>query len=303
MKNLIYISIISGLLLFSCNGKQTNTESQDINSILAEETNETELAISEESMNDIIQSLPSPLEIATLIKESGIRFNKNFLNPTENADNYSTDTDKALAMGIYSGDLGYINIYEKSTTAISYLGTVKKIADDLKIGQFFDIELIKRIASNSKKLDSLLYISTISFEKMDRYLREQKRSKLSVLLVTGTWLESVYLATEVVNNAPNKDLFDRIAEQKTVLDQILLIVSAYEADPFFDDLNQKLNKLKAEYDKVTIEYNYVEPETKEVNGRLVIVDNSTTTVKMTDEQLFNIRQIIKQIRTDIISSS
>ena len=303
MKHQITFYIFCSLLLISCGGNRNDSGSQDLNSLLGEKSSQSELSISEEAMNEIIQSLPSPLEIATLIRETGLRYNPDFLNSTDNAKLYSTDTEKALAMGIYSGDLGYINIYEKSSAAFNYLGTVKKLADDLMIGQFFDIETIKRIASNSSKIDSLLYISTMSFEKMDRYLRDQKRSKLSVLLVTGTWIESVYLATQVVNNKRNDDLVERIAEQKMILDQILLIVSAYEDDALFKKVSDDLRRLKNEYDKVTITYNYQEPVTKEINGRLVIIDNSTTEVNMSDEQLVTIIGMVAEIRNKMVLNS
>lgn len=303
MKHQITFYIFCSLLLISCGGNRNDSDSQDLNSLLGEKSSQSELSISEEAMNEIIQSLPSPLEIATLIRETGLRYNPDFLNSTNNAKLYSTDTEKALAMGIYSGDLGYINIYEKSSAAFNYLGTVKRLADDLMIGQFFDIETIKRIASNSSKIDSLLYISTMSFEKMDRYLRDQKRSKLSVLLVTGTWIESVYLATQVVNNKRNDDLVERIAEQKMILDQILLIVSAYEDDALFKKVSDDLRRLKNEYDKVTITYNYQEPETKEINGRLVIIDNSTTEVNMSDEQLVTIIGMVEEIRNKMALNS
>ena len=303
MKHQITFYIFCSLLLISCGGNRNDSDSQDLNTLLGEKSSQSELSISEETMNEIIQSLPSPLEIATLIRETGLRYNPDFLNSTNNAKLYSTDTEKALAMGIYSGDLGYINIYEKSSAAFNYLGTVKRLADDLMIGQFFDIETIKRIASNSSKIDSLLYISTMSFEKMDRYLRDQKRSKLSVLLVTGTWIESVYLATQVVNNKRNDDLVERIAEQKMILDQILLIVSAYEDDALFKKVSDDLRRLKNEYDKVTITYNYQEPETKEINGRLVIIDNSTTEVNMSDEQLVTIIGMVEEIRNKMVMNS
>jgi hypothetical protein len=137
---------------------------------------------------------------------------------------------------------------------------------------------------------------------MDRYLRDQKRSKLSVLLVTGTWIESVYLATQVVSNKRNDDLVERIAEQKMILDQILLIVSAYNEDSMFQRISDDLKTLKSEYDKVTITYNYQEPITKEVNGRLVIIDNSTTEVHMSDEQLIQISALVKEIRNRMVNN-
>ncbi|MFW5821487.1 MAG: hypothetical protein ACOCWA_09360 [Bacteroidota bacterium] len=302
MKNQFIICFLTSIFLFGCKNNE-NTDNNNIDALISENMDQEELSISEESMHEIIQSLPSPLEISTLIKASGSRFNEDLLNPAKNADMYSLDTEKAMAMGIYAGDLGYINIYEKGHVAISYLGTIKKIADDLKVGHFFDFETIKRIASNSKKLDSLLYISTMSFEKMDRYLRDQKRSKLSVLIVTGTWIESLYLATSVVEDKPSEELIERIAEQKMILDQIMLILSAYENDDYFAALLNDMHELKSEYNQVTITYHYEEPETHEVNGRLVIVDNSYTEVSIEDEQLKRIAEVINRIRANLLIKS
>jgi hypothetical protein len=299
MKNLAILLIISSIL-FSCKNGNPKSENTDYNAIINENSDKNELAISEESMNDIIQSLPSPLEIASKIKDSGVKFDEGLLNKTENADIYTGDSEKALALGIYAGDLGYINIYGKSYLAVTYLGSIKKIAEDLKIGQFFDFETIKRMGSNSNNLDSLLYLSTVSFEKMDKYLREQKRGKLSVLTVTGTWLESLHLATKVVEAKHDSSLVERIAEQKMILDQISLILSIYQSDEFITKLMTNLKLLKTEYDKVAITYIYKEPETKEVNGRLVIVDNSRTEVNINEEQLKQITIMVEKIREKVV---
>ena len=303
MKRQILICFLAGLFLIACNNKQKNSNNQDIDKLISQNQEEQEISFSEESIFEIIESLPSPLEIASLIKESGSKFDQDLLIPANNSELFSIDTEKALAMGVYAGDLGYINIYEKGHIAFSYLSTVKKIADDLKVGHFFDFETIKRIATNSKKIDSLLFISTMSFEKMDKYLRDQKRSKLSVLIVTGTWIESLYLATKVTSTNPNEGLKERIAEQKMILDQIMLILSAYEHDDYFSMLLTELKKLKSEYDKVTLTYHYEEPETREINGRLVIIDNSYTEVNIENQQLINISELIEEIRNKIIYKS
>jgi hypothetical protein len=302
MKKLAILLIIS-TILFSCKGGNAKNENTDFNKLISENVEDNSLSISEESMNDIIQSLPSPLEIASKIKESGVKFDEGLLNKTANSDLYTVDSEKALALGIYAGDLGYINIYGKSYLAVTYLGTIKKIAEDLKIGQFFDFETIKRMGSNNDNLDSLLYLSTLSFEKMDKYLREQKRGKLSVLSVTGTWLESLHLLTKVVESKSDSGLIERIAEQKMILDQIMLILSTYSKDEFIQKLTINLKILKTEFDKVTINYIYKEPETKEVNGRLVIVDNSKTEVKINGEQLKAITELVEKIRQRIILNS
>ena len=290
------------MVLFSACKNGSNNPNMDLNTVITEQGQDSDPSISEESMNEIIESLPSPVEIATLIKASGTRFNEKYLNSKDNLHLYTTDNEKALAMGIYAGDLGYINIYSKAYLSMSYLGVIKSLANDLHVGQFFDFETIKRLAENSDKLDSLLFLTTLNFSRMDNYLRSQKRSKLSVLIVTGTWMESLYLASEVVKGNMDSDIRERIAEQKMILDQVMLLLSVYDNDAFFKDLNYSLAPLKKVYDKVTITYTYREPETKEINGSLVVVDNSTTEVEITDDQLSEICRLVEELRNKTLEN-
>ena len=41
---------------------------------------------------------------------------------------------------------------------------------------------------------------------MDSYLRENKRGHLSALMITGVWIEGMYLATQVAKDNPNPAL-------------------------------------------------------------------------------------------------
>jgi len=296
--NLIFMAFL--LLFVACNGKKDKSEELDLNAILIENTESFALEISEETLGEIIQSIPSPLETAAVIRESGISFKEKLLNPSDNVDLYSTYYDKALNIGVYGGDLGYINMYEKSYLAFNYLNAIKELADDIKVGHFFDFTTIKRLASNSNKLDSLIFISTNNFNKMDSYLRSQKRGNLSVLVVTGTWLEGLYIATQVVNDKKNEQIIERIGEQKIVLDQIMLILSMYENDEFFKQIIDDFNKISSVYDQVSITYEYKEPEMQEINGMMVIVDNSTSTVNITDEQIQQIGQVVEDVREKLI---
>jgi hypothetical protein len=299
LRNILFV--ILSISLAACNGNKTNKDKISLNSVL-EESVSNNLEISAESMNAIIGSIPSPIEIAMVIKQSGTDFNESFLNPQDNASFYTTDQSKALSIGMYSGDLGYINIYEKSFLTVNYLNTIKKLADDINIGQFFDFAIIKRLASNSDKMDSLIYLSTVNFNNMDAFLRSQKRSNMSILMVTGTWTEGLYIATQNYKASRNKDVMEWIGYQKIIINQLLLGLSAYKNDPFFQKLLTDMNKLKALYDNVSLTYEYHEPESVEIDGRLVIVDKSTSKVSVTPEQVDQITTLVEQIRTRLVKN-
>jgi hypothetical protein len=289
------------IMLSGCKGNKSGSDI-DINSLLAENSGNN-LEISAESMNSIIESIPSPMEIAMVIRQTGTGFNENILNPHENASLYTTDLSKAMGIGIYSGDLGYINMFEKSMLTLNYLNTIRKLADQIKIGQFFDFETIKRLASNSDKMDSLIYLSTINFNRMDSFLRNQRRSNMSILMVSGTWIEGLFIATTEYEAGKNPETMEWIGNQKVIIDQLLLGLSAYKSDPYFKNIVGDMTRLKEVYDKVTITYEYHEPESVEKDGRLVIIDKSTSTVNITAAQLEEIGNLVKEIRTRLVSNS
>jgi hypothetical protein len=300
LRNLIIV--IFSAALVSCGGKGGNSDKVDINSLIAESAAGNNLEISAESMNAIIESIPSPLEIAMVIKQSGIDFRQDLLNSSDNASKYITDQEKALSIGIYGGDLGYINIFEKAFLTVNYINVIKRQADAINVGHFFDYNTIKRMASNNDKMDSLIYLSTLNFNRMDEYLRGQKRSNLSILMVTGTWTEGLYIATQVVKNNNNKDIMEWVGYQKIIVDQLLLGLSAYKNDEFFQKITGEMNQLKAVYNNVAILYEYHEPESVEIDGRLVIVDKSTSTVNITPEQVAEIGNIVARMRNTLTGS-
>jgi hypothetical protein len=182
------------------------------------------------------------------------------------------------------------------------MASIKELADGLNIGQFFDVETIGRLATNSKNLDSLLLITTQNFNSINEFLQTQERSNLSVLLLTGGWIEALHILCEVAKLSPdNKDLQATIGEQKIILENIRLLLTFYsESDPNMASLLADIEVMKKEFDKVNIVYTYKEPTTEVIDGQLVIKDNSTSTIDITKENVVDISSITRTIRNKII---
>jgi hypothetical protein len=258
--------------------------------------------VDEEVINAILEQIPSPLEISVLLKESGSKYNSTMLNSTNNLPKYNSNFKKALNLGVYGTDLGYTNIFGKNTDGIKYISSIKSLADELNIGQFFDVETIGRLATNSKNLDSLLLITTMNFNHINHYLQSQSRDNLSVLLLTGGWLEAMQITCQTAAKNPgNKELQEKIGEQKIILEQILLLFSFYKDDANMAGLLADLEQLKTAYDKIKINYTYKESTMEVVDGVAVIKDNSTTTIDITPQNVEEIKNITDSIRTKIIS--
>ena len=294
--------LLTGILvafLVACGSKKPDEQAflQSLDS--AKNTGPT---IDEEVISSILQQIPSPLEISVLLKESGTKYNFAILNTPDNLSKYNNNFKKALNLGVYGTDLGYTNIYEQNQDGIKYLSSIKSLADGLNIGQFFDVETIGRLATNSKNLDSLLLITTQNFNSINHYLQTQSRANLSVLLLTGGWIEAMQITCQVASKDPNnKELMEKIGEQKIILEQIVLLLSFYKDDENMASLLKDMEELKAAFDKINIIYTYKESTMEIVNGVATIKDNSTTTIDITTADVENIKTLTNSIRTKIIS--
>lgn len=82
-------------------------------------------------------SIPSPMQTALLLKESGASYDNTLLNSTSSAVKNETASSKALNLGIYGADLGYATIFDNTEDAIEYVATTKKMSGELGISNRF----------------------------------------------------------------------------------------------------------------------------------------------------------------------
>lgn len=294
---LLSIGLIA-LFISACGSSKKPDEQAFLNSLDSAKTGPT---IDEEVINSILEQIPSPLEISVLLKESGTKYNSALLNTSDNLPKYNSNYKKALNLGVYGTDLGYTNIYEQNQDGIKYLSSIKSLADGLNIGQFFDIETIGRLATNSKNLDSLLLITTQNFNSINHYLQTQSRANLSVLLLVGGWVEAMQITCQVAaKDSKNKELQEKVGEQKIILEQIVLLLSFYKDDANMASLLNDMETLKGAFDKINIIYTYKESTMEVVNGVAMIKDNSTTTINITTQDVENIKNLTNIIRNKII---
>jgi hypothetical protein len=294
----VFLISLFALFLAACGSGKKPDEQAFLNSLDSAKSGPT---IDEEVINSILQQIPSPLEISVLLKESGTKYNASMLNTPDNLPKYNSNYKKALNLGVYGTDLGYTNIYEQNQDGIKYLSSIKSLADGLNIGQFFDIETIGRLATNSKNLDSLLLITTQNFNSINHYLQTQSRANLSVLLLIGGWVEAMQITCQVAaKDIKNKELQEKIGEQKIILEQIVLLLSFYKDDANMASLLNDMSELKVAFDKINITYTYKESTMEIIDGVAVIKDNSTTTINVTNEDIVAIRMLTNFIRNKII---
>ncbi len=299
MKGRVFILAIAFVMVFSA--CRNGTKKTDEFRLAGSETMNEAIVSSDDSSPDFSVGFSSPVEIANLLLVRGIPFSRGYLASSLEATNQVSSFDKALAMGILGANLGYLNIYEKTGNSIEVLASIKKLAEGINVGQFFDFETIKRLSLSKSNLDSLLFLSVDSYNKIDRYLTGNNRGQLSALIITGAWIEAQYLATQVIKQYPDDLLRDRIGEQKYFLHDLIRMMEPYcNLDRQYAGLCSKLKEISDKYDDVEISFSEGEPVSTEKDGGLIIKQTETSKVEMTDEQLEAIIGITEKIRNALI---
>lgn len=296
---LLFILVLPVLFASCQSGRDSDsgTEFEIPDSVIHSET----LEISEDIVEGIISNVSSIVEMAALIKDLGVPYSNDYLATSDHVDNYNTNFKRALMLGIFGADLGYLNMYNRSTSIISYLSSIRRLSEGLAVGHFFDFSTLRRLASSQSDLDSLMYISVQSFNRIDNYLREEKRGHLSTAIVAGVWIEGLYLLTQVARSHPGDEIFERIGEQKIVLNDLMIILWNYErVHPEYAQLTNELMPIKEYFDKVSITYEVGEPEAIERDGMLLIIQHERSIVNITEEQIKNISERAEIIRNNLI---
>lgn len=251
--------------------------------------------------NDIIQSIPSALEITALVKDQAPEYELNVLHDYELAPNYMSQNQRAITMGVYSTDLGYAYIHEKNYDALNYLDAINLLATGLQIEAHFDYKTIRSLVNqNDQSTDEILFAFTRNLEKANLHLTEQKRESLRVMMLTGAWVESMHMAGHVYQYHPSKHLKDKIGEQKIVVGQFLLLLDVYQNKPEFKELINDFLALQRVYDNVDIVTEFKEPEMIEKDGELCFVDKSVSDITINKQQIEKINQLVEGMREKLI---
>lgn len=290
----IYILIFSGLLLlFSC--KTEDKEQHQKETVSKEEIDTSNVLL---KYNETLFTLPSPYQASYQISKSNIDLNKNLLNAPENYRNYNTSFKRALNIGIYGTDLGYLNAYDQGTDCISYFSTIKKMSEELGIQGAINAEKVEMIEENIQEQDSLLHFLTSTYRVFDSYLKQNNRKEIGALIIAGGWIESVYILSQAVLESNDRTLINRLGEQKHPLDNLIELLSSYYYDSDnYTDLIDALVDLAYEFDGIIYNYYYKEP--KIYPDKKLTVIQSESNVVISEYHIRTIAEKIERIRNNI----
>jgi hypothetical protein len=250
----------------------------------------------------IFYNVPSPIEMTSVLQKSGAQYKPEILNSYRVVDKYVNVTKQALNLGVYGSDLSYVRLFDQIQLSINYLSSIKKICDELNIPEEQGSFAISRMETNMDNRDSLLQIISETYASADLYLKENDRGNTATLIILGGWIEALYISTSIVDFdlEQNKDIINRIGEQKYSLENLVELIKSYPNDKELLEYLPILEDLKTKFELVKIEYVKGEVVT-EKNKKLTTI-NSKATVTMNKTSFEEIKSTIFTIRNKIVSN-
>lgn len=290
LSNTLLIALATGTLVMAgCGGPSGPKTSGDVLTEGASVSKRTE------KLKKIFRAAPSPMETARIVQKTGAEFSEDNLHSAMAASNYVTSDKQAINLGIYGADLSYATIFEENAVSIAYLDVVQSLANELGIGDVIDNDVIARAEANRTRQDSLVAIVSESFFEMNQKLKANGQEDLSGMLVASGWLESIYLATRYTEQA-NDDLKKRIAEQKLVMEDVMMLVKSYTQSAELAGLIAAMQPVVDAFDAVTKEAGASDITKSE--GAIII--GGGPSFSMSDEALASIANAVADVRNQLV---
>lgn len=186
-KQLTIPAVAAVLLLASCGGGTTEKEQAKV------EVTVDEMAVSDD--NDFI--LPQPITLVNAFKSAGLTYTAGKTNPVDNKGNYVKKIDQLLNLGVYTTDLAYCAINNKTQEAREYLSAIQALGSKVGMESVFSdkalIEKFDKNLGNSEVLEELIYEMQ---DKSDAYLQDNDLKYLAAIEFAGAWAEGMYLGVD-----------------------------------------------------------------------------------------------------------
>jgi hypothetical protein len=244
---IIAIFVIVAIVAYGCQGKASRDTQTTSEGSVAEET--------EISKDEVVREisdypLPTSFEVTKLLIEAGASYILDLCNKPDNVGKYISLKSKALNLGIYGADLSYAATYNQTQETMQFLETSSKLIDELQISTAFNQTLVDRVEANLDNVDSLINIISDSFYDSYKYLQENKQDKLSLLILSGSWIEALYITTQITTiTKDNQKIVEIISDQKSTLNKLLEMLDPVKDDQIITDLYTGFSNIKAIYDR------------------------------------------------------
>lgn len=243
MRNLFKLSTVVVLMvMFPFTGCQMeNADEKDQQPFIYRSINKKEV---EKEVSSIIYPLPTAYEVTELLKEIGASYILSISNPVKKAEMYFTTKSKAINLGIYSADLCYASTYNQKQKTYDYINASYFLIEELDFSEAVDNNLPQKIEQAGNQKKEMIELITHTFHHTYKYLNQTGRASVSLLVLAGSWLEALYIATHISDDTyHNKKMIEIIMLQKQSLNKLFELMYVHNSNIYIAQTMKELNIL------------------------------------------------------------
>jgi hypothetical protein len=225
---------------------------------------------------NVFNSLPDRKIVMRLIDQHRIQYNPDLLNDPRSVNKYSTELAKAVNLGIYGSDLTISSSFSQTQESMTFLKCVNILANSLGVSSAFDQRLFERIDANENNKDSVLEIVTGAFKKVDEILKYNNRPATSAVILSGCWIEGLYVSCNIAKDVDREDIIKTIIQQKEALKNLVVMLETVKLEDKARFILDDLKTLQQMFDKAAAEKKQDRSTIAEITQKVTGLRNKIT---------------------------
>ena len=294
----VFLLIVSAFMYHSCSRCSRQRTIEDFTIDLADLINDSTYL---NMARTAYYALPTPIEMSMLIKKLGIAWQPALLNDPADAAKYLTFRKMAINFGVYITDLTYAGLFEQSQTVLRYKLAIQQLMEGLGLQSAVDPNTLQLLEANINDKDAVLRIISDMYASCTISLNESDRYSLTLSILTGSWVEAMYIATTMINEIMPPDesrMMQLVVDQKLTFDIMWQAMSDQKNIPDIAVLMNDLAQLAKIYDSIGVGHtpNIVETADDGLSSHIV----SNNTVDVTPETFAKVKEQIQILRQNFI---
>lgn len=242
--SILAIAIVVSILVVSCQSS-SNSGNQ------MQGSDSANLEAISENVKEVVYPLPTPFETMNMLNYIGATYNPSILNPVDKAEKYFTEKSKAINFGVYGADIAYAATYDQKQDVKLYSKALKTLVDEMGINIDYSAMLSDEFKAKVNNKDSLIKIISTTYYDSYKSLNSKGNEDFAVMMVSGMWVELMYIATNISKDTYNNpEIVKIIANQKDSYNKLMELCASHNKNKDIKDIETKLEALKPVYEKV-----------------------------------------------------
>ncbi len=273
------VAIVCLFVLMACSSTEQHADEVELDQI-------DSIDQQEDTMNTAVRmfTLPAPLQVATTLKLVEAPYKEELLLNPNRAEQIFEQPQVAVTLGMYIIDLGYASMHEHPQTGLDMLNAIRTLSEQLNITGSFNANMIERFEANQNNIDSLSYIILEGYEQANQYFKDNENGRLGLIILTGSLVEGIYLATAHSEKADDQQFFALVAQQKAFIGNLQLLLQPFASNQAVQTIVQQLKELDSAFEGLS-----------QVTGNAITIPNDFPAI------LANIHKQAGETRTALLN--